>query len=218
VAPPVAPRDLSRARDGRKTLFLIGASTGGVAALEAVLPALDPEGAPVVIVQHMPGNFLESFTERLQRQLPQNVKLAEEGVPLQRGDVVLAPGIGRHTEVYRRPDAWYCRFVEDVDHSLHVPSVDKLFHSAVSDAKHVTAAILTGLGRDGAEGMLKLSQAGAITIGQDEASSIVYGMPRAARLLGAVQRELPLERIGAAIRESRLRDNGKDSSSEGAAS
>ena len=188
AAPPEIARHVSRVRDGRKTLFLIGASTGGVAALETVLPQLDPQGAPVVIVQHMPGNFLQSFSERLRRQLPHNVKLAEEGVPLQRGDIVLAPGIGRHTEVYRRPDGWYCRFVEDVDHSLHVPSVDKLFHSAVSDAKHVTAAILTGLGRDGAQGMLKLSQAGAITIGQDEASSIVYGMPRAARLLGAGQR------------------------------
>ncbi|MEO9652968.1 MAG: chemotaxis-specific protein-glutamate methyltransferase CheB [Roseobacter sp.] len=187
----------------RNALFVIGSSTGGVTALEEVLPELDPQGPPVVIVQHMPGNFLESFSERLGRQLPQNIKLAEEGVPLQRGDVVLAPGIGRHTEVVRRSDGWYCIFVDDVDDSLHCPSVDNLFHSAVSGGKNVTAAILTGLGRDGAQGLLALKQAGSLTFGQDENSSVVYGMPRAAHSLGAVEHQLPLDKIGKKMREGR---------------
>jgi two-component system, chemotaxis family, protein-glutamate methylesterase/glutaminase len=187
----------------RGSLFLIGASTGGVSALETVLPRLDRDGSPVVIVQHMPGNFLHSFCERLQRQLPQNVFLAEEGRPLRRGDVVLAPGIGRHTEVVRKQNGWQCRFVDDVEGSLHCPSVDHLFQSAVSEAKHVTAAILTGLGKDGAQGMLKLAQAGARTFGQDEATSVVYGMPRAAYDLGAVQHQLPIDCLGDAMRETR---------------
>lgn len=205
-----APRATSR----RGALVLIGASTGGVTALEAVLPYLDPLGAPVVIVQHMPGNFLTSFSERLQRQLPQNVTLAQEGVTLQRGDVVLAPGVGRHTEVVRRPDGWQCRFVDDVDESLHCPSVDYLFKSAEPEAKNITAAILTGLGRDGADGLLKLAENGATTFGQDEATSVVYGMPRAAHAIGAVQRQLPIEDIGAAIRESvgKPRVNATDTS------
>lgn len=190
----------------RGALILIGASTGGVSALEAVLPQLDPDGAPVVIVQHMPGNFLESFSQRLEKQLPQNVKLAQEGVPLRRGDVVLAPGIGQHTQVVRRTDGWQCRFVANEPAALHCPSVDHLFLSAVSEAKYVSAAILTGLGRDGAEGLLKLAQAGAVTFGQDEETSVVYGMPRAAFGLGAVQHQLPIHKIGDALRESKSRN------------
>ncbi len=184
----------------RSSLIVIGASTGGVSAIEAVLPRLDPIGPPVVIVQHMPGNFLQSFTERLQRQLPQNVRLAEEGVVFERGDVVLAPGIGRHTEVIQRANGWQCRFVDNDPEMLHCPSVDHLFHSAVPQARRVTAAILTGLGRDGAEGMLKLAEAGAVTFGQDEETSVVYGMPRAAFSIGAVQHQLPIHRLGDAIR------------------
>ncbi|SFF86351.1 chemotaxis-specific protein-glutamate methyltransferase CheB [Roseobacter denitrificans] len=187
----------------RGSLILIGASTGGVSALEAVLPKLDPDGAPVVIVQHMPGNFLESFSQRLDRQLPQNVKLAEEGVPLRRGDVILAPGIGKHTEVVRRMDGWQCRFVANDPAALHCPSVDTLFLSAVSEAKKVSVAILTGLGKDGAQGMLKLAEAGATTFGQDEETSVVYGMPRVAFGLGAVQHQLPIHKIGEALRESK---------------
>lgn len=200
----------------RGSLILVGASTGGVSALETMLPSLDPQGPPVVIVQHMPGNFLESFTQRLQRHLPHDVKLAEDGVVLNRGDIILAPGIGRHTEVLRRSDGWVCRFVEDVDDSLHCPSVDKLFLSGVPEAKNITAAILTGLGRDGAEGMLKLSTAGAITFGQDEETSVVYGMPRAAKSLGAVQFELPIEKIGDAVRNSRMRGGAKSRAASGA--
>lgn len=186
----------------RGSLILIGASTGGVAAIERVLADLDPEGPPVVIVQHMPGNFLRSFAERLDRHLAQHVKLAKEGVALHRGDIVLAPGIGSHTLVKRRSNGWVCHFVHSEPDALHCPSVDHLFQSAVPEAKHVTAAILTGLGKDGALGLQRLANAGAATFGQDEETSVVYGMPRAAFALGAVQKQLPIEKIGPAIRAS----------------
>ncbi|WP_263844377.1 chemotaxis-specific protein-glutamate methyltransferase CheB [Roseobacter sinensis] len=199
-----APASQQRHAYRRGALILIGASTGGVAALETVLPALDPHGPPVVVVQHMPGNFLVSFSERLNRQLPQNVYLADESRALENGDIVIAPGHDRHTEVRNRGGSWYCRFVPNDPPALHCPSVDVLFASAASQARHISAALLTGLGRDGADGLLKLSQAGAATFGQDEATCVVYGMPKAAKALGAIQRELPLDDIGAAIRDSRI--------------
>lgn len=194
----------------RGSIILLGASTGGVAALETVLPMLDPQGPPVVVVQHMPGNFLASFSERLNRQLPQDVYLASEGRALQNGDIVLAPGNNHHTELVYRGGGWYCRFAPNDPPALHCPSVDVLFASARQEAKKVSAALLTGLGRDGAEGLLKLSQAGAKTFGQDEDTCVVYGMPRAAKALGAVQREVSLDRIGRVVRDSRIVKSSKD--------
>lgn len=201
---PTAGGHEARAAYKRGSIILIGASTGGVAALESVLPMLDPQGPPVMIVQHMPGNFLTSFSERLNRQLPQNVYLATEGRALQYGDIVLAPGNDSHTEVRRRNGEWYCRYVPNDPPALHCPSVDVLFASAEGEAKNISAALLTGLGRDGADGLLKLAQSGAITFGQDEETCVVYGMPRAAKAIGAVQQELSLDRIGRAIRDSRV--------------
>lgn len=192
-------------------LILIGASTGGVAALETVLPALDRTGPPIVVVQHMPGNFLVSFAERLGRYLSRNVILARDGLTLSRGDVVLAPGEGKHTTLSRQGGVWECRLVPNKPRHLHCPAVDVLFASAESEARHVSAAILTGLGKDGAEGLLKLARNGAATFGQDEATCVVYGMPRAARAIGAVQQELPLDRIGAALNASRA---GRESSND----
>ena len=150
----------------------------------------------------MPGNFLKSFAARLDRHLPQHVKLADEDTPLHRGDIILAPGLGVHTEVRRRSNGWFCQFVPSEPDALHCPSVDHLFQSAVREAKHVTAAILTGLGKDGATGLKALADAGAKTFGQDESTSVVYGMPRAAYAIGAVQKQLPVEKIGSAIRDS----------------
>nr|WP_275113692.1 chemotaxis-specific protein-glutamate methyltransferase CheB [Roseobacter cerasinus] len=198
---PAAPAARHNYRRG--ALLLIGASTGGVAALETVLPTLDPYGPPVMIVQHMPGNFLTSFAERLDRQLSQNVYLASENRPLENGDVVLAPGNDRHTELRYRGGQWYCVFVPNDPPALHCPSVDVMFKSATTGAKHISAALLTGLGRDGAEGLLELAQAGAKTFGQSEDTCVVYGMPKAAMALGAVQKEASVEDIGPALRASR---------------
>lgn len=200
AAPIVKTRDPEPCARG--SIILLGASTGGVAALETVLPMLDPEGPPVVVVQHMPGNFLVSFADRLDRQMPQRVSLANEQTPLSRGDIVLAPGNNHHTELQQRGGHWYFRFVPNDPPALHCPAVDVLFASAVDHARRVTAGLLTGLGQDGARGLLKLAEAGAMTFGQDENTCVIYGMPRTAKAMGAVQQELPLDRIGHAIRES----------------
>lgn len=183
-------------------LIVIGASTGGVAALETVLPQLDPKGPPVVIVQHMPGNFLESFSKRLNRDLPQSVGLAADGAVLQDGDIMLAPSDGAHTEVVQTTRGWVIRHRPPRGKPLHVPSVDALFSSAARAGGDVIAAVLTGLGRDGAKGVVELAQSGAIALTQDEGSSVVYGMPRAAFETGAVRAQVPLDKMGAALRAS----------------
>jgi two-component system chemotaxis response regulator CheB len=197
---PAAPA--VRAMGGHRpgAIILIGASTGGVAALEAVLPQLDPKGPPVVIVQHMPENFLQSFSARLNRDLTQNVGLATAGMVLHDGDIAIAPSNGCHTEILKRDRGWVIRHAADDENALHCPSVDRLFSSAAGAGGDIVAAILTGLGRDGADGLVALARTGARTIGQDEASSVVYGMPRAAFEQGGVQTQMPLERIGAALR------------------
>ncbi len=184
------------------SIVLIGASTGGVTALETVLRSLNPMGPPVVIVQHMPGSFLISFAKMLNRILPQDVGLIRDGDRLSPGQIAIAPALHRQqTEVFRKDGAWVTRLRPAEPGALHSPSVDALFSSARNDAAHAIAVILTGLGRDGAEGMLTLRKNGARTLGQDAATSVVYGMPRAAHEAGAVGRQLPLEQIGPAINQ-----------------
>ncbi|TMM54671.1 chemotaxis-specific protein-glutamate methyltransferase CheB [Sulfitobacter sabulilitoris] len=185
----------------RGSLIVIGASTGGVAALETVLHDLAANGPPVMIVQHMPGPFMVSFVERLNRSLPQRVHLAFDGAVLARGDIALAPGFQLHTTLAREDGRWVCRLRPDEGRALHCPSVDVLFASVVEHAKSVSAALLTGLGRDGANSMKQLHDAGAFTIAQDEDSCVVFGMPRAAIAEGAVSRVVPLNRIGSVLRQ-----------------
>ncbi|MEM9969158.1 MAG: chemotaxis-specific protein-glutamate methyltransferase CheB [Pseudomonadota bacterium] len=200
IAKPSAPAKRSSIGQARpSSVVLLGASTGGVTALHTVLAGLDPTGPPVVVVQHMPGQFLVSFAQQLDQRLAQDVALAQPDQPLQNGQIRVAPGLGQHTQVLRRQQNWYCDFRPNVEGSLYCPSVDALFRSAVPHAKMVVAAILTGLGRDGADGLALLRQAGAVTIGQDEATSVVYGMPKAAWMQGAVQQQLPLMDIPAAL-------------------
>lgn len=201
---PIQTRRLGKPTMSQRTVqanmpvILIGASTGGVAALETVLSDLDADAPPVVIVQHMPGSFLVSFSRMLARHLPHDVAIARENEPLGYGQIRLAPALGKHTQVQRRGGQWYCQFTEEPSDALHRPSVDVLFHSAIRSAEDVIAVILTGLGRDGALGMQALHTAGATTIGQDAHSSVVYGMPRAAFDVGAVDEQLPLAKIGEA--------------------
>lgn len=200
--PPSAVRAMSKSTSSALPLVIIGASTGGVGALERVLVDLHVDGPPVVIVQHMPGTFLVSFAQLLNRNLEQDVAIARENETLGRGQIRLAPSMGSHTHIMRAGGAWRCTFVKDVDKSLHCPSVDELFHSAKNYSKDIIAVILTGLGRDGADGMDALYRAGAMTLGQDEATSVVYGMPRAAWEKGAVQQQLGLDQIGDALNRS----------------
>lgn len=185
--------------DHQMPLVLIGASTGGVNAIEHVLAGLDADGPPVVIVQHMPGAFLVSFSQLLNRNLAQNVGIARAGEVLHPGQVRLAPAQGRHTEILCKDRQWICRFSKQDDLSRHCPSVDVLFKSAAQYGRDIIAVILTGLGRDGAEGLLQLHAGGARTIGQDQQSCVIYGMPRAAFELGAVDLQLPPEKIGGAV-------------------
>jgi two-component system chemotaxis response regulator CheB len=193
--------ELAQTRPERQPLVLIGASTGGVTALDQVLGDLYPKGPPVVIVQHMPGAFLASFTKELNRKLPQEIALARAGEPLRAGQIRVAPEAGKHTLIQRENGLWRCDFQSRDEGDLHCPSVNHLFSSAVPFAREVIAVILTGLGRDGASGMAALRREGARTLGQDAVTATVYGMPRAAFELGAVERQLPISRIGTAINE-----------------
>ncbi len=176
-------------------LLLIGASTGGVEAIETVLRGFPQDCPPTLIAQHMPENFLASFARRLDSQIAPRVRLARDGQSLCTGEVLLAPGGAHHLVVDRRGTA--VRLLAAPKRSGHRPSVDMLFDSAVPHAQTVIAILLTGMGRDGAEQMRALRLAGAHCITQDQASSVVYGMPRVARDIGASDIELPLDRIAA---------------------
>lgn len=176
-------------------VVVIGASTGGTEALRDVLTKLPPACPGIVVVQHMPEKFTASFAERLNCECEVQVKEAEDGDPVLQGRVLIAPG-NRHT-LLKRSGARY--FVEVRDGELvnrHRPSVDVLFRSTARFAgKNAIGVILTGMGDDGAKGMLEMHEAGAYTIGQDEASCVVYGMPKEAFLLGGVDKVLSLSHI-----------------------
>lgn len=193
---PVADTDLFKP-DGRA--ILIGASTGGVAAVETVLRGLPVTAPPIVVAQHMPESFLHSFAARLDSILPQAVCLARDGLELRPGEIHLAPGGDHHTGIAVQGTTLRCTKIERPKRNGHCPSVDELFLSALDFADRVTAVILTGLGRDGADGILALRHAGAHCIGQDEASCVVYGMPRAAAECGALDEQVTLATIPDAI-------------------
>jgi two-component system chemotaxis response regulator CheB len=187
--------------DGR--LVAIGASTGGVEALIAVLTQFPRDCPPTVITLHMPSPFTTSVAQRLDRLCASRVSEAVEGAPIMPGHVYLAPGGPAHLEV-TGSSMLRCRVREGELVGGHRPSVDVLFNSV---AKVCGAAamgvILTGMGRDGAAGLLAMRQAGAQTIGQNESTCVVYGMPKVAFELGAVEKQVPLSRIGAEIVSAR---------------
>jgi two-component system chemotaxis response regulator CheB len=183
--------------DGR--VVAIGSSTGGVEALLSVLSAFPANCPPTVITQHMPGTFTRSFAERLNRTCAAHVEEATEGAQLRVGQIYLAPGGDNHLQVAGSAQL-RCRLVPEAAVNGHRPSVDVLFDSVARVAgKSAVGVILTGMGRDGANGLLSMRNAGAATIGQNEQTSVVYGMPRVAFEIGAVERQLPLERIGAEV-------------------
>jgi two-component system chemotaxis response regulator CheB len=177
----------------------IGTSTGGTQALEVVLTALPRVSPGIVIVQHMPEKFTAAFAERLNSVCQIEVKEACTGDRVVPGRALIAPG-GKHM-LLRRNGAQY--FVEVVDGPLvnrHRPSVDVLFRSVAKCAgSNALGVIMTGMGDDGAAGMLEMRNAGAYTVAQDEASCVVYGMPKEAVKRGAVERSVPLEGIGREI-------------------
>jgi two-component system chemotaxis response regulator CheB len=197
LSPPPAPR--APASHGRpaaadpRRLIVLGASTGGTEALREVLTHLPAGLPPIAIVQHIPPTFSRAFAERLNRQCAFAVREAVDGDALTPGLALVAPGnfhlliswvgTGYRVRVADGPAVWHQR-----------PAVDVMFRS-VPDAScpHVIAGVLTGMGKDGAEGLLRLRKHGATTFAQDEASCVVYGMPRVAWELGAAQRQLSLE-------------------------
>jgi two-component system chemotaxis response regulator CheB len=180
-------------------VVVIGASTGGTEAIRAMLEVLPIDAPGIVIVQHMPEHFTKAFAQRLDGICQVKVKEAEQNDSVVPGQVLIAPG-NRHT-LLRRSGARY--FVEVKDGPLvcrHRPSVDVLFRSAARYAgPNAVGVIMTGMGDDGAQGMLELKEAGALTIAQDEASCVVFGMPKEAIRKGAVGRVLPLALIPPAL-------------------
>ena len=185
-------------RAGSGTRFIaIGASTGGVERIRDVLAVMPPDCPPIVITQHMGPSYVPSFAARLDKQTPPNVRLATHGARLAQGVVYIAPG-DRHLAIAKDSQGFHCRIEDSPAVSGHRPSVDVLFHSVAACAgANAVGVILSGMGRDGASGMLAMRQAGAYTIGETESSCVVYGMPRAAREAGAVAVELPLAQIPA---------------------
>jgi two-component system, chemotaxis family, protein-glutamate methylesterase/glutaminase len=188
-------------RAGRKVVA-IGSSTGGVEALIAVLQKFPANCPPTVITQHMPHTFTKSFSERLNRICAPTVQEATDGARLEIGKVYLAPGGERHLVVTNQA-APSCRLIERDPVNGHRPSVDVLFDSVAELAgRNAIGVILTGMGRDGAAGLLKMRNAGARTFGQNEKTCVVYGMPRVAHEMGAVETQLPLNSIGEEILKS----------------
>jgi two-component system, chemotaxis family, protein-glutamate methylesterase/glutaminase len=177
----------------------IGSSTGGVEALIAILSRFPANCAPTVIAQHMPALFTLSLANRLDRLSQPRVLEAWHGAPLRSGHVYIAPGGDKHLEVSGR-DRLVCSLRAGEPVNGHRPSVDVLFGSVARVVgANAVGVILTGMGRDGAVGLAAMRQAGARTVGQNESTCVVFGMPKAAQELGGVEVQLPLERIGSEI-------------------
>lgn len=176
----------------RNTLILIGASTGGPQAIESILTRLPAEAPPIVIVQHMPALFTRSFADRLNGLGPLTVSEAIDGELLEPGHAYVAPG-DYHLLVVPRGLRLETRLSTGVPVHRQRPAVDVLFHSAARlKGTTIVAALLTGMGQDGADGMLALRDAGAETIAEDERSCVVFGMPREAIMLGAARHVVTL--------------------------
>jgi two-component system, chemotaxis family, protein-glutamate methylesterase/glutaminase len=207
--PPKLPADsvirkLGPVPDLRTTekVLVVGASTGGTEAIRVLLESLPAQGPPTVVVQHMPEHFTAAFARRLNELCPMSVKEAADGDAVARGRVLIAPG-NRHT-LLKRSGLGYVAEVKDGPFVCrHRPSVDVLFRSAARYAgRNAIGVLLTGMGDDGARGLLEMKEAGAFTIAQDQDSCVVFGMPAEAVKLGAVDAVLPLDQIGGAVLKS----------------
>ena len=185
-----------------ETIIALGASTGGTEALEAVIKHFPVNTPPVVIVQHMPAGFTKIYAERLNRNCMMEVKEAEDGDRLRSGLIVVGAG-EHHLRLCKDMKGWYVSSKQGEKVSGHCPSVDVMFTSVAEVAgPQAIGAILTGMGRDGADGLLKMRQRGAFTIGQDKETCVVYGMPMEAYKLGAVEVQAPLYKIADIILNS----------------
>lgn len=185
---------------GRASLIAIGASTGGVPAVQVVMRDLAQHRIPIVVVQHMPPGYTAKFAARLATATGLDVKEAADGDRLRPGMGVVAPGGPRHLEIEERRGEFICNLREGPLVSGHSPSVDVMFHSvARSLGSHAIGILLTGMGRDGADGLLAMRKAGAETLIQSGETCVVNGMPKAAFEIGAADRVVALNQIGAAV-------------------
>jgi two-component system chemotaxis response regulator CheB len=199
TADAVLPRAQSAGTRGGMPIIAIGASTGGTEAIRVVLEAMPPDAPPIVITQHIPAAFSGPFASRMDNCSAMRVCEARDGQPIQPGHAYIAPG-SQHLLVMWDGAKYVCRLHNGPPVNRHKPSVDVLFRSmAASVGKAAIAALLTGMGDDGARGLLELQQGGAHTLVQDEESSVVWGMPGAAWKLGAASEKLPLEHIAARL-------------------
>ena len=201
IMPPPAPmRAMTRTTD---QVVCIGASTGGTESLRVVLTALAPNSPGIVIVQHMPERFTAAFAQRLNGLCQVDVKEAEDGDQVIAGRVLIAPG-NRHMLLQRSGARYHVAIKDGPLVSRHRPSVDVLFRSAAQYAgANALGIIMTGMGDDGARGLLEMKRAGAATLAQNEETCIVFGMPKEAIALGAAEKIVPLSAIPAEIRQLR---------------
>ena len=177
----------------------VGASTGGTEALRVLLQSLPAESPGMLVVQHMPEKFTASFANRLDGLCAVSVKEAADGDAVLWGQVLIAPG-NRHMQLKRCGARYFVEIADGPKVSRHRPSVDVLFSSAARHARANTiGVIMTGMGDDGARGLLEMRQSGAVTMAQDEASCVVFGMPKEAIKLGAADRVIPLDGLASEI-------------------
>jgi two-component system chemotaxis response regulator CheB len=201
------PTTTCNVRPGTVEVLAIGASTGGTEAIKAILAALPADMPPLVLVQHMPAAFTPSFARRLDASGPIAVVEVSGRERLLRGHAYLAPG-SAHLRIRKSEEGYFAELQDGPPVNRHRPAVDVLFRSMAEQVGHrAIGIILTGMGKDGALGLLAMHDAGAWTIGQDQASCVVYGMPREAALCGAVDEVVALgqipERILARLQLSR---------------
>lgn len=184
-------------------LVAIGASTGGTTALKMILKGLSRLSPAVIVVQHMPEMFTKQFADRLDTECEVYVKEAEDGDRLYAGSALIAPG-NKHMMLKGRAPNFYVQIVDGPRVNHHKPSIDVLFKSVARYAgEKAVGVLLTGMGKDGANGMLEMKNHGAYNIAQDESTSVVFGMPKEAIRLGAAHEVLPIEQIGKAMLNQR---------------
>lgn len=206
VLPNTAPKEIPAVKPAAVNLpraaqmmIALGASTGGTEAIREVLKHLPPQIPGLAIVQHMPPGFTKAYADRLNGEFDLDIREARTGDVLSPGTVLLAPG-GQHMTVQREGSGFAVTCQDGEKVNWHCPSVDVLMHSVAAQAgARALGVMLTGMGSDGAKGMLAMRQAGARTMAQDEATSVVFGMPKVAHELGGAERMLALERIPAAL-------------------
>lgn len=195
AAPPVVKRPVPRGVKTSEKLIAVGASTGGTEAIREFLVGMPDDCPGIVIVQHMPENFTRMFAERLNNLCEITVKEAEHNDPILPGHAYIAPG-GKHLWVKRDEGSLIAKLSTEPPMSLHRPAVDFLFLSCAKFVgRDCIGVIMTGMGRDGSKGMLEMRNAGAYNLAQDEASSVIFGMPKEAIDIGAVHEVAPLARL-----------------------